>query len=71
MNSVFILLHTRSSIDGVDDIKLIGAYSTKGAAELSMAELKSMPGFSFNPNGFSIDEYPLDKAHWTDGFGEP
>ncbi len=70
MNSVFIVLHTRSGVDGAEDVKLIGAYSTKEAAEASVKDLKSKPGFSSFPDGFSVDEYQIDRTHWSEGFGE-
>ncbi len=69
MNSVFIVLHTRSHSNGAGDVKLIGAYSTQEAAESSANRLKSMPGFSSDPDGFSIDEYVIDRTHWAEGFG--
>ncbi len=69
MNSVFIVLHTRIGDNGAEYVKLIGAYSTKEAAEAAVNDLKSKSGFSSSQDGFSVDEYQIDRTQWSEGFG--
>ena len=67
MNSVFILEHVR--VDGErEDIKLIGAFSTKETAEAAINKLSTLPGFRDYPDGFSNEQYELDQIHWQEGF---
>ena len=78
MNSVFVLQHSHSPTPDDDEVKLIGVYRTRAAAEATVAKLRDMPGFRNHPRivdtasegdeGFHIDEYQLDQDHWVDGF---
>ena len=69
MEKVFILHHERPETDKiVEDVKLIGAYSTEEAALAAIARLVVQPGFRDYPDHFSIDSYPIDMDHWTEGF---
>jgi len=65
MKSVFILWHV--SPDN-DDEKLIGVYQSEIEARSAIKRLESQPGFQNEPEGFSVDEYELNKDHWTEGF---
>ena len=67
MAEVFVLQH-EYEVDGRDETKLIGVYSSRAAAEAAVARLCGQPGFSRHPDGFSIDVYSLDQDHWTEGF---
>lgn len=67
--SVFVLQHVAREDQDNEDVKFIGAYSSRVAAEAAIARLLARPGFSDYPDGFYIDEYQLDKDHWTEGFG--
>lgn len=67
MKTVFILQHSYE-LDGHDETKFIGTYSTKEQAELAITRLKDKNGFKYYPNAFEISEYELDKDNWTDGF---
>ena len=79
MKSVFVVHHVHELPGGVEDVKLIGVYRTLSAARAAVDRLATQPGFSKYPNtvergetgesqGFYIDEYGLDKDHWTEGF---
>ncbi len=79
MASVFVLQHCSTDESGNDDVKMIGAYKSQTEAESAVARLHRMPGFSDSPaildprtgegtSGFTIDEYELNKDHWTEGF---
>lgn len=80
MTSVFILQHCRTDDFGYDNVKMIGAYTSRIEAEGAVERLRAMPGFCDYPaildplkdeetSGFTIDEYALNKDHWTEGFG--
>jgi hypothetical protein len=64
---VYILQHVHK-IDDMEDVKLIGIYSTKKKAEDAKKRSKKMPGFKQNLKGFSIDEYVIDEDQWAEGF---
>jgi hypothetical protein len=67
MNSVFILHHSYD-LEGHEQTKLIGIYSSKEQATLAVDRLKDKNGFKYLPDAFEITEYELNKDHWTDGF---
>jgi homoserine kinase type II len=80
MDSVFVVQHLRRHSDDEENVKLIGVYRSAEAARAAIDRLKAQPGFRDNPNvvdalrdtddqGFHVDEYPLDKDHWAEGFG--
>jgi hypothetical protein len=63
----------------VENIKFIGVYRSADLAQAAVDRLKMQPGFCDSPRvvdpmidsderGFYIDEYELDKDHWTEGF---
>ena len=66
-NSIFILQHERECTDG-ENVKMIGVYTSRKAAEAAVGRLHLQPGFSDFPDGFCIDEYPLDKNQRAEGF---
>lgn len=79
MNSVFIVQHLNVLPDGQEDVKLIGAYGSREAADAAVERLKQQPGFCDHPHlvnppnsageaGFYVDEYELNKDHWSEGF---
>ena len=68
MTSVFLLQHTHVHSDGTEDYKTIGIYSSKQAAEEAVKRAVKRTGFDKSPDGFNIDEYPLDKDNWVEGY---
>ena len=78
MNSVFVLQHSHSPTPDDEEVKLIGVYSSRAAAEDAVARLRDSPGFRNHPQiidegseaeeGFHIVEYELDQDHWVEGF---
>src|SRR5215203_5871078 len=67
MKSVFILHHSYE-IDGREETKLIGAYTSEAKAEAAIEKLKTKPGFKVRPDDFVISEYELNTDHWTEGY---
>lgn len=68
MSAVHLLWHVRKDDEYKEDAKLIGAYSSNGAAAAAIERLKDMPGFVDYPQGFEVSRYELDKDHWEEGF---
>lgn len=68
MPSVFVLQHVHSSDRDEEDVKLIGVYSSREQAEAAVLRLSVVAGFSDARDGFHIDEYQLDRDHWSEGY---
>ncbi len=69
MKTVFILQHSYESPDtGEEEIKFIGAYSSKDKAKNAIVRLSKQPGFRDLSDCFVIDEYTMDQDHWSEGF---
>ena len=68
MNSAFTLHHVRADDECGDDAKLSGVYRSRDAANAAIARLSFQLGFRDHPDGFTVDEYELDKDHWCEGF---
>lgn len=67
MKSVFVLEHSYD-LDGNDETKFIGVYSSKEEAEKAINRLSKQNGFKYRLDGFHIEEYELNKDHWSEGF---
>ncbi len=67
MRSVFVVQHAYELAD-CEEVKMIGVYSSEKRARDAVARLVEQPGFKDIPDGFSIDEYELDRDHWAEGF---
>lgn len=62
------LLHSYE-IEGHDETKFIGIYSSRELAEKSMEICYKRPGFREYPkNCFHIDKYEVNKNYWEEGF---
>jgi hypothetical protein len=69
MESIFLLWHVQTFPGSAnDDEKLIGAYRTGEDAKAAIVRVKGKPGFVDAPEGFLVDEYELNKDHWTEGY---
>ncbi len=68
MGSVFVLQHVLVRDGGEEDVKLVGVYSSREKASAAVARTSRLPGFSEAPDGFHVDEYPLDQDQWAEGY---
>ena len=80
MQTVYVLQHLHVLPDDVEDVKLIGVYSSRASALEAIQRKRGMPGFqdfpqlvdttaeAADPNGFYIGEYQLDIDYWSEGF---
>lgn len=69
MDEVVLLWHIHE-VDGEEDSKLIGVYSTERDAIAAVERLKTKPGFAQTVEGFQYESYVLNVDHWTEGFVE-
>jgi hypothetical protein len=69
--SVFLVHHSYETDGGADETKLIGAFSSRAAADAAIQRLCELPGFRELPDHFSVDEYALDEVQWSEGFFTP
>ena len=65
MEPLFVLLH---SLPETGKVKVIGIYSSWELAEEAEERTRQLPGFADEPDGFSIEQYEVDKDHWPRGF---
>jgi hypothetical protein len=65
MDPLYVLLH---SLPETGRVKVIGIYSSIALAEAAETRARLLPGFSEEPNGFTIEHYEVDKDHWPRGF---
>jgi hypothetical protein len=66
--TVFVLQHVYEKDSGEEEIKFIGVYTSAALAKEAIVRLQDLPGFQFYPEGFVIDQYPINQDHWTEGF---
>jgi homoserine kinase type II len=67
MTTVFVLTHAHE-LDGCDEVKCIGIYSSMERAQAALDLVKDQPGFKDLPEGFEINEDVLDRTSWAEGF---
>ncbi|MFL6724747.1 MAG: hypothetical protein ACJ8FC_06260 [Sphingomicrobium sp.] len=65
MDPLFVLLH---SLPETGRVKIVGLYSSRVLAEEAMDRARGLPGFAQEPEGFTIEQYELDRDHWPRGF---
>lgn len=68
MDRAYLLQHGRYDDGDAADVRVIGVYSSRSAAQAAIERLKEQPGFRDFPDAFTIDEYRLDDDNWADGF---
>jgi hypothetical protein len=68
MSKVFVVQHVHTHDDGVEDVKLIGVYSSRENAQMAVTRLSRQPGFADAPDGFHVDEYRVDQDQWAEGY---
>ena len=65
MEPLFVLLH---SLPETGRVKVVGVYSSRDLAEAAEGRTRQLPGFADEPDGFTIEEYEVDRDHWPRGF---
>ena len=68
MPIVHVVQHSRKMVNGNEDIKFIGVFSSEDAARAAIDDLSSQSGFRDYLDGFAIDQYEMDATHWREGF---
>ena len=67
-DTAYLLHHVYERPSGAEEIKLIGVYTSYGAAKAAKARVAPMPGFRDHPKGFEISKTRLDRDGWVEGF---
>lgn len=65
MDPLFALFH---SLPQSDRLKLIGVYTSQRRAAGALERTRLLPGFCEEPEGFTIEQYEVDRDHWPRGF---
>jgi hypothetical protein len=65
MELLFVLLH---SLPETGRVKVVGVYSSRELAEAAEERTRLLPGFADEPDGFTIEQYEVDRDHWPRGF---
>jgi hypothetical protein len=65
MGPLYVLLH---SLPETGKVKVVGIYSSRPLAEEAEERTRALPGFSEEPDGFTIEQYEVDADHWSRGF---
>ncbi len=70
MEKVYLVHHIRdiSEDDDIQDVKLIGVYTTEELAEEAVERKKKLEGFRDYREGFEISKTTLNEDIWTSGF---
>ncbi|EDM35412.1 hypothetical protein PBAL39_13120 [Pedobacter sp. BAL39] len=61
-------IHIDERLEGGEDIKLIGIYSSYDSALNAQQRASKLEGFRDTPEEFEIFENTLDQDDWTSGF---
>jgi hypothetical protein len=78
--NIYLLHHITVICEHDEDLKLIGAFSTRGKALEAITRLSSQSGFKGSSklhreygdeSGFYISEVELDHLDWQGGFATP
>jgi hypothetical protein len=65
VDRLHVLLH---SLPETGRVKVVGIYSSRVLAEEAQERARALPGFCDEPDGFSIEQYEVDRDHWSRGF---
>ena len=67
--NAYLLAHEVEFKDHTEDVRVIGIYSSREAAQRALDLAVTLPGFREHPTGFTIDEYHLDRiSGWSQGY---
>jgi hypothetical protein len=66
--NVYLVQHVHILEDGLEDVKVIGIYSSQGKAKDAIRRLARLPGFSESNGEFHTDKYETDRDQLVDGF---
>ena len=68
LKAVYLVNHAYEDAAGCDEVKFIGAYSSRAAAMAAVERLRKQPGFRDRPDAFHIEACELDRDHWPEGY---
>ena len=65
--TVFVLQHGKGEYAD-EDLKFIGVFASREAANSAIRHLKTQRGFCTKEGRFSLDKYTVDQMHWSTGY---
>lgn len=68
MKTVYLVEHENIEDDYIEDMRVIGIYSSEELAQEAIERAKKLSGFGDYPKGFQITKYILDNDQWVFGF---
>lgn len=68
MKTVYLVEHENIEDDYIEDMRVIGIYSSEELAQEAIERAKKLSGFGDYPAGFQITKYILDYDQWIVGF---
>lgn len=70
LRKLFVVQHSYE-VDGIEESKFIGVFSSEATAQRAIEILRNQPGFKEHPNDFFVDPCVVDEVDWKEGFFEP
>lgn len=67
MARIYLVYHSYD-LNGCEETKLIGAYSSQELANTAIERASQLPGFKIFPEAFEVVAQKIDEDHWTEGF---
>lgn len=65
---IYILEHVIPKLDGEDEMKMLGVYSSRQKARDAVKKYKRLPGFKRYPRNFCVSRSEINKMEWAEGF---
>ena len=67
MKFVYVVQHSYE-LEGCDETKFIGVFSSEKKAKKAIKRLKKVKGFKKYKKNFYLDKYVVDQVNWLEGF---
>ncbi|EKE22281.1 MAG: hypothetical protein ACD_7C00001G0002 [uncultured bacterium] len=68
IKKVYLLFHVKGFKKDIEDVKLLGVFSSIKKAREIMNTHKTLPGFKDYIDDFLIEWYMMDKSEWKEGY---
>lgn len=68
MSELYLVQHENVDEGYIEEMRIIGIYSSEKEAQNAIERVKKLYGFSDYLRGFQITKYILDKDQWVAGF---
>ncbi len=68
LRKLFLLYYVYEFEDGHEDVKIIGAFSSKEQAKIGLSNIKKIPELKEAKKYFIIYENSINRLSWEEGF---